>query len=312
MSSALVRSGFDIDQLQSLAQLVEIQNFERAMIWYHDHLGGLRPSLEELAHGMVAMAQDHIKVPDTQLDELRAIRDELRCRRRGMTDKNRDRLRQFKDPLVLRHFLGLGDQLIELAGKAKSEKKAAILMQKALMHEMLLWAPMRIENLVNLHLDRHIVRNDGGHKGAFRIVIPADEVKNGIQLEYILPMQIARLLERYLLRDRPALLNGPDEGWLFVSSQRAKKHKATIQQQITSIVLKHAGIKVNPHLYRHIAAFLHLKRHPDDIETVRRILGHKRIETTLMFYAELDQDLANMRYIEGILATRLSWGDDGS
>ncbi|MDG2482203.1 MAG: tyrosine-type recombinase/integrase [Alphaproteobacteria bacterium] len=80
---------------------------------------------------------------------------------------------------------------------------------------------------------------------------------------------------------------------------------------MTATALKYAGIKINPHLYRHIAAYLYLKRNPNDIETIRRLLGHKRIETTLKFYAVFDQELANQRYIDSVLATRFDAARDG-
>jgi len=318
ISSALVRSGFAADGLITLRQLVEPRNFEKALVWYEDYLGGMRPSLEELANGMIAMARHHIRVSDEDLRELQDIRDELRCRTRGMTDKNRERLRPFKDPMVLRSFLGLSDKLLAKAAKGRAGARArgrnvpstrpALLVQQAVMHDLLLWAPMRIENLCQLHLDRHLVFNDAGAKGAIRLVIPAQEVKNGVALEYLLPMRAARLLTRYIEGERHEILQTADEGWLFPSTARGHKHKATMQEQITKTAQRYCGIAINPHLYRHIAAYLHLRRHPDDIETVRRILGHKRIETTLSFYAEMDRDRASQRYVDGVLEHYLEGG----
>src|SRR5215471_11169437 len=51
-----------------------------------------------------------------------------------------------------------------------------------------------------------------------------------------------------------------------------------------------------PHQFRHLVAKLYLDRHPDAFETVRRLLGHKSIETTMRFYRELDAILAGKRY----------------
>ena len=61
---------------------------------------------------------------------------------------------------------------------------------------------------------------------------------------------------------------------------------------------------MNPHLYRHIAAYFYLEAHPYDYETVRRLLGHRSIETTMMFYADLDRVMASRRYAEHILERR--------
>lgn len=52
------------------------------------------------------------------------------------------------------------------------------------------------------------------------------------------------------------------------------------------------------HQFRHLAAKLYLDRHPEGIETVRRLLGHKEKETTERFYSELESVTATKRYGE--------------
>jgi integrase len=41
---------------------------------------------------------------------------------------------------------------------------------------------------------------------------------------------------------------------------------------------------------------LFLDQHPEDLETIRRLLGHKSIETTMRYYRELEAALASKRY----------------
>ena len=57
---------------------------------------------------------------------------------------------------------------------------------------------------------------------------------------------------------------------------------------------------MNVHLFRHLAAMLYLTERQDDPETVRRILGHKSLTTTLRYYAELKTAFAFARYEEVI------------
>jgi integrase len=38
------------------------------------------------------------------------------------------------------------------------------------------------------------------------------------------------------------------------------------------------------HQFRHAAAAVYLKHHPGNYETVRRLLGHRDIQTTIKFY----------------------------
>jgi integrase len=64
------------------------------------------------------------------------------------------------------------------------------------------------------------------------------------------------------------------------------------------------GVVMTPHQFRHLAAKLFLDLHPNEFETVRKLLGHKSIETTMRYYRELDAALAGKRYaalLDGLL-----------
>jgi integrase len=45
------------------------------------------------------------------------------------------------------------------------------------------------------------------------------------------------------------------------------------------------GVKLNLHLFRHIAAKFYLDENPGGYEVVRRALGHDSMNTTSRFYA---------------------------
>ena len=47
-------------------------------------------------------------------------------------------------------------------------------------------------------------------------------------------------------------------------------------------------MRITAHQFRHIAGFLYLKSNPGGHEVVRRLLGHKSINTTLEFYAGME------------------------
>jgi integrase len=53
---------------------------------------------------------------------------------------------------------------------------------------------------------------------------------------------------------------------------------------------------VNVHLFRHLAVKLSLMENPEDIETPRRVLGHRSINTTLRAYSEMRSVEALRRY----------------
>jgi integrase len=72
-------------------------------------------------------------------------------------------------------------------------------------------------------------------------------------------------------------------------------------------ICKHTGLEMNPRLFRRFAAKLFLDRNPGDYETVRRLLGHKTIETTIRFYAGFETKAATKHYqgvVMGLRAAR--------
>ena len=157
--------------------------------------------------------------------------------------------------------------------------------------------PLRARNLGGLRLDRHIHRSGG------RVIlyIPAEETKNGIAIDAEFPPRLVYLLDRYLQHYRPRLLTAPCP-WLF-PGENGDERSSGFGVQIGNLIAKEIGVTMTPHQFRHLAAKLYLDRRPGDYETVRRLLGHKDIATTMRFYRELDTVLAVQRY--GELVTEL-------
>ena len=218
--------------------------------------------------------------------------------------KNKERLRPLTDPVNQIRFLTMSDQLLKRARSRKSQKRRALDVQIALIHELMLIAPMRFGNLTRLNLDRHFrFEGAGRHRRVF-IVINPEEVKNSQPLEFELLEPTIRLLDLYLQEYRPRLLHGPEESWLFPGAKGGHKHQVTLSQQICRAIERVVGLDFNPHLYRHVAAYFYLEQHPGDYETVRQLLGHTSVATTMMFYAVFEAITARKRYAELILERR--------
>lgn len=305
LASALVHTGFPIEKVTSLAVVVNPENAREALTFYHGRLGGKTAGLFETASTLIVAAQLYVQPPEAQMKSLRNLLERLKCRQRGMTDKNKERIRQFHDHRNQMKFLGLTSKLIKLSGKATNPNKAARLFQTAVLHEIELNAPLRLHNLVNLNLDMDIHFSGKGRRRRALLSIPAAEVKNRQALDFELSLPLTELLEVYIGKYRPLLITGPDEGWLFPGAKPGQpKTPMGISDQLCRAVRKHTGIVVNPHIYRHIAAFFYLEAHPEDYETVRRLLGHKSINTTITFYAGIERHSAVRRYNEHLLDRR--------
>ena len=67
---------------------------------------------------------------------------------------------------------------------------------------------------------------------------------------------------------------------------------------------RHLGVDVTPHLMRSLAGKIILDAQPGAVAVVQQLLGHKRIDTTLRFYARLDPQKARSNY-QAMLQARL-------
>jgi integrase len=109
---------------------------------------------------------------------------------------------------------------------------------------------------------------------------PADRVR----LEFPLEDYLTRLIDEYVHDFRPALVRGRNENWLFPGQRKGAKGKVSFSGQITKRIYKVTGMRITVHQFRHAAAAIILQRRPGEYELVRRILGHRNVQTTINSY----------------------------
>ena len=217
-----------------------------------------------------------------------------------MTQKNRAVLNFFDDPARVRALLYLSETICRRhAGGARLKQVQAIEFQVAVAVAILIVAPVRVANLASIHLDRHLIRTGDG----VRLFFVGSEVKNGAELDFPLPDWVVRLLDRYILEVRPALLRTPND-WLFPGAESGHKGSSLLSCQIADFTTRELGKRISAHQFRHLAAFLYLRGNPGAYEVVRRLLGHRSIQTTIDFYAPLETADAVRHYDRTILAMK--------
>ena len=301
-ASALVRRGRDPASLTSLADLVAIETFKDGLRYLLERRGGKSTTgIVNVATCLKAVGRHHVKMEAEHLARMGAVIARLQTPGRGLTTRNRTRLRPLDDRQTALALVQLPQKLLALAERESQPKRATRLAQSAVMIELLLMAPIRVCNLAALDVERHLVRPSRSSK-ALHIVIDGGEVKNGEPLEYPLPLESAALLERYLAHFRPALAGA--DGTALFPGRHGCKHGNTLRAQITGAVFAHTGMRVNPHLFRHIAAKLFLDANPGSYEVMRRVLGHRSIETTTAFYTGLETAAAVRHFDLTILKLR--------
>jgi integrase len=303
---ALVEAGRPPASLTALADLVETSTYKTGLKHLLDRNGGEKSAgLFTMAGHLVAIAKYHVKVGTDHLERLRSMKQRLAVQTEGLTAQNKERLRQFQDGYNVDLLVALPNRLLR---RATSKKKApssreALAVMYAVAIDILLACPMRVGNLASLDIAKHLRWHGRGKNQRLAIVIPGTEVKNGQPIEIDLPTETVELIKAYLSEWRP-LVTGAAGDALFPTKAGKARRPGHLSQEMKRVIHRETGIKMNAHLFRHLAGMLFLDENPGEYETVRRLLGHRKLTTTTNFYAPLDTPRAHKRYDEFVLSKR--------
>jgi integrase len=152
--------------------------------------------------------------------------------------------------------------------------------------------PVRLGNLGTIRIGENLIR-PGGPGTPYWLVFSRYDVKNRIRLETVFDADVPKLIDNFNV-----LLRGANEPWLFPGMKCGHKGLATLSGQITKRIEKATGLFITVHQFRHAAAALILWAKPGNYEYVRRILGHRNIQTTINFYIGLETALATKEFGE--------------
>src|SRR5262249_6299388 len=122
------------------------------------HGGKTSPHVGQIAAFLKDTAKHWVKVDEATLDKMRRIASRLAEPPRGMTSKNRERLRPFDDPKTVADFLGLPQRIrSEVEADKRADRPKAVLAQMAAAIALLQVAPVRLENLASLDINKHLI-----------------------------------------------------------------------------------------------------------------------------------------------------------
>jgi integrase len=285
-----VRLGVPLESLTSLGALLNPDVVERVIDTYWQRNGEEpKTGTIDLGWKILRMARETGCLDKPALDRLDEIRIALEQHRRdGLTENNLKLVRQVLTDGVWSEVVSLPNLLMEQARWTKDHApiKAGIAAQLAAAVAILTFAPIRLGNLFKIALGQNLIK-PGGVKTPYWLVFPNYDVKNRIDLNFKFDQPLTDLLDEYIHDFRPTLLRGSNAAWLFPGEAGQPKHKVQFSKQITMRVQKVTGLRVTVHQFRHAAAAVYLKHRPGDYETVRRVLGHRDIQTTTRFYCGL-------------------------
>ena len=309
-----VGTGIPLDSIPSFRQLFDPDLVEHAFDAYWRD-SGEDPSvyLIDLASLLMGIARQMRCIDEAaiaRLDDMRAALEKHRSV--GLTEKNMALVRQVLSSQVWRLVVNLPWQLMQEAKAIRdyAPVKAAGLAQLAVAIGILCVFPVRLGNLGAIRIGENLIR-PGGPGTPYWLVFSGYDVKNRVRLETIFGDELTELIEDYIHNHLHVLLRGSNEPYLFPGMRGGHKGLATLSSQITKRIQKATGLRVTVHQFRHAAAALILKAKPGNYEYVRRILGHRNIQTTINFYIGLETVQASQEFGE-IIRRELRFEQDAA
>jgi integrase len=300
----VVRVGVPIETLTSLGALLNPDVVEKVLDAYWQKNGDTPKGFTiDLACHLLSIARETRCLDERgyeRLDEMRASLEEHR--QKGLTDKNLVVVRKVLTDGVWSRIVKLPWELMAIARSQSygAPVRAAVTAQLAAAIAILSFAPVRLGNLASIRLEYNLIK-PGGPDSNYWLVFPDYDVKNRVKLEYPLNADLTNLLNEYVHDFRPNLVRGSNEPWLFPGQEGGYKNAISFSTQIVKRIHKATGIRITVHQFRHAAAALILKHDPGNYEFVRRLLGHRSIQTTIDFYCGLENIQASERFGDIVL-----------
>jgi integrase len=306
--TALIESGVKLSTIRALADLVCPDHLKRILRQRLDSVGGEENVFNfQLGRALLQIAHEWVKVDAQTFAELKRLLGKMPVPAEGLTEKNKQFLRQFEDPRVLKRLYELPRKLwAEVKRETKPSYYALAKAQTALAIAILCYMPVRLQNLVSLAFDTHLFLREGP-RAISTLELPAAEVKNRTELSFDIPSDVARMLVEYRDQVAPKII-GHRPSRLFVTIAGTPKGQLTVAYLITSYLRHRAGIVLTPHQFRHLSAKVVLDAEPGAFETVKQFLGHKSLKTTVAAYAGIDSRRAARRHyqlVERALAAQM-------
>lgn len=283
IASALVRAGtVSVDDVRDLGSLFEGERFATGLRPYMPPKGSERTTdyAHKMATQLIVVARTHLGFDEARLKPLKLIADRIKLKGgRVMGERNRRRLDQFDDEAVVRRLLRFPEDELARALKLANPLRRAKGVERALAISLAIFTGLRVKNLRSLSLTENI-RCSGTR---VFIHVPEREAKTYRTLDLELPDETIALLDLFT-REYRALLPAADRNYLFPGESSGPRSYSAMRTTLGRSVLKHAGITLSPHLYRHIIAKIAVERHPELALDVSRRLGHASVRTTYASY----------------------------
>lgn len=305
MASVLLRAGMPAEHLTSIDDLVTPASLDCILAYFEPDENGVgRATCLQMAMHLKAITTSQRSPSSEVVHRLRQTIRRHKCRTRGLTKRNREKVMRLTDERVAAKLFTLPPKVFSALGKigAPTVRHANLAAATLYVGLSLAW-PARVGNLSKIHLTENIIRSGTGRTARVFIHFDAAMVKNHKDLEAELPPDVVHLVDLFIHRYRPLLVQAPSN-FLFPHRDGGPRHRGVMWGAVTKLTERYVGVPVNPHLFRHLAAHFFLKAHPGNYEVLRRTLGHSSIDTTTGSYAGAEDEAAIRMFDENVLRLR--------
>ena len=274
-----------------------------------EYVSSVVKTVSKVARGLVGRSDDDI-------ERITALAQQYETKRKGIAPRVRAKLHRFTEQRIQR-MIDLTDTLlreinVEIDRRRKAfrrehgflpqpgdvtDAEMARDVMAALAHAIMMKRAPRRENLIGLRLD-WVSWQDG--RAIIRIPALHVKMRDVRDADLVIPLgsSASKLLRVYLDSVRAKALRAGDEAnpHLFpgqdTRSAGCGQPYRNLLTRLMRRVHAHVGVRMNPHLYRHLIGWIWLKVSLDNLPKVQKLLGHKSLQTTIDHYAEIDEGLA--------------------
>lgn len=181
------------------------------------------------------------------------------------------------------HLVGLGEKLMnesKIVPGTPVKMADAIRYRDGLMIALLGFIPLRHKNFAAIEIGRDLLREGEN----WFIVIPPEDTKTKIAMDFPVPEILQPYLATYLDHARPRMLRLPVCNALWVSAKGGPLSYSAVGPVVTRHTTQRLGIRISPHDARDAAATTWAIAAPDQIGIARDLLTHSDLRTTTRHY----------------------------
>ncbi len=186
-----------------------------------------------------------------------------------------------KGPVITSvQLIELGLELMAEAEMGEEMRMAdAVQYRDGLIIALFGYVPLRHKNMAGLEIGRDVVKEGD----TWSIVIPPEDNKTGITIEFDLPELLWEPFSVYLNRARPRMLRRHSQA-LWVSYKGGPLAYSALGPVLTRHTTERLGIRITPHDARDAAATTWALAAPEQVSVSRDLLGHADLRMTTKHY----------------------------